>query len=209
MSQLNKTRGEGSSADWKPKLRRKIGIIDFFVLLLVTVVNLRIRFPQIWIDDLTNYEIKNIGIATVIIFSWLVVLWFNGSRDTNILGFGADEYKRLINATLFSFTFIAFVSYIFKLEISRGFVLLIFPTGLISLFISRRIFPLCVLCAKLCGRADGRPPMLQISLYRDICKCALFTIYRTIFANRSFLIWGSIPKDICNGRGPLSFVFYD
>jgi exopolysaccharide biosynthesis polyprenyl glycosylphosphotransferase len=161
VSQLNKTRGEGSSADWKPKLRRKIGIIDFFVLLLVTVVNLRIRFPQIWVDDLTNYEIKNIGIATVILFSWLVVLWFNGSRDTNILGFGADEYKRLINATLFSFTFIAFISYIFKLEISRGFVLLIFPTGLISLFITRRILRKRLLKSRNEGRYVSRVLLLH------------------------------------------------
>jgi exopolysaccharide biosynthesis polyprenyl glycosylphosphotransferase len=161
VSQLNKTRGEGSSADWKPKLRREIGVIDFFVLLVVTIVNLRIRFPQIWIDDLTNYEIKNIGIATVIIFSWLVVLWFNGSRDTNILGFGADEYKRLINATLFSFTFIAFVSYIFKLEISRGFVLLIFPTGLISLFISRRILRKRLLKSRNEGRYVSRVLLLH------------------------------------------------
>ena len=161
MSQLNRTSGEGSSADWKPKLRRKIGIVDFFVLLLVTVVNLRIRFPQIWIDDLTNYEIKNLGIATVILFSWIIVLWFNGSRDTNILGFGADEYKRLINATLFSFTFIAFISYIFKLEISRGFVLLIFPTGLISLFISRRILRKRLLKLRNEGRYVSRVLLLH------------------------------------------------
>ena len=115
MSRLNKTRGEGSSADWKPKLRSEIVVVDFFVLLFVTVVNLRFRFPQIWIDDLSNYELRNIGIATLILTSWLFVLWFNGSRETNILGFGADEYKRLINAALFSFTFVAFISYIFKL----------------------------------------------------------------------------------------------
>ena len=29
MSQLNKTRGEGSSADWKQKLRREIASVDF------------------------------------------------------------------------------------------------------------------------------------------------------------------------------------
>jgi exopolysaccharide biosynthesis polyprenyl glycosylphosphotransferase len=161
VSQLNKTRGEGSSAEWKPKLRKKIGIVDFFVLLLVTVVNLRIRFPQIWIDDLTNYEIKNIGIATLILFSWIIVLWFNGSRDTNILGFGADEYKRLINATLFSFTFIAFISYIFKLEISRGFVLLIFPTGLISLFITRRFLRKRLLKSRNEGRYVSRVLLLH------------------------------------------------
>ena len=161
MSQLNKTRGEGSSADWNPKLRREIGFVDFLVLLLLTIVNLRIRFPQIWIDDLTNYEIKNIGIATLILFSWIIVLWFNGSRDTNILGFGADEYKRLINATLFSFTFIAFISYIFKLEISRGFVLLIFPTGLISLFISRRILRKRLLKSRNEGRYVSRVLLLH------------------------------------------------
>ena len=161
MSQLNKTRGEGASSDWKPKLRREIASIDFFVLLSVTVVTLKIRFPQIWIEDLTNYEIKNIGIATVILFSWIIVLWFNGSRDTNILGFGADEYKRLINATLFSFTFIAFISYIFKLEISRGFVLLIFPTGLISLFISRRILRKRLLKSRNEGRYVSRVLLLH------------------------------------------------
>ena len=161
MPQLNKTSGEGSSADWKPKLRREIASVDFLVLLSVTVVNLRIRFPQIWIDDLNNYEIKNIGIATVILSSWIFVLWFNGSRDTNILGFGADEYKRLINAALFSFTFIAFISYIFKLEISRGFVLLIFPTGLISLFISRRILRKRLLKSRNEGRYVSRVLLLH------------------------------------------------
>ena len=161
MSQLNKTRGEGSSADWKPKLRREIASVDFLVLLSVTVVNLRIRFPQIWIDDLNNYEIKNIGIATVILSSWIFVLWFNGSRDTNILGFGADEYKRLINAALFSFTFIAFISYIFKLEISRGFVLLIYPSGLISLFIFRRILRKRLLKSRNKGRYVSRVLLLH------------------------------------------------
>ena len=161
MSQLNKTRGEGSSADWKPKLRREIASVDFLVLLSVTVVNLRIRFPQIWIDDLNNYEIKNIGIATVILSSWIFVLWFNGSRDTNILGFGADEYKRLINAALFSFTFIAFISYIFKLEISRGFVLSIYPSGLISLFIFRRILRKRLLKSRNEGRYVSRVLLLH------------------------------------------------
>jgi exopolysaccharide biosynthesis polyprenyl glycosylphosphotransferase len=161
VSQLNKTRGEGSSADWKPKLRREIASVDFLVLLSVTVVNLRIRFPQIWIDDLNNYEIKNIGIATVILSSWIFVLWFNGSRDTNILGFGADEYKRLINAALFSFTFIAFISYIFKLEISRGFVLSIYPSGLISLFIFRRILRKRLLKSRNKGRYVSRVLLLH------------------------------------------------
>ena len=137
--QLFSNRGQGSATTWRPKLKRYIGLIDLVVLFAISLIVLELRFPQTLSSSLTNYEIRNITVAALILISWLFFLWFNGSRDTNILGFGADEYKRIINAALFSFTFIAFVSYIFKLEISRGFVLMVFSMGLLSLFIARRI----------------------------------------------------------------------
>jgi len=149
---LTKSRGKGSSLNWKPNLRKNISIIDFFSLLFAVTLILTLRFPQTWQGELSAYEIRNIFLALLVLFSWLFFLWFNGSRDTNILGFGADEYKRLINATLFSFTSIAFISYIFKLEISRAFILLVFPFGLITLFVSRRILRRRLLKARSEGR---------------------------------------------------------
>jgi lipopolysaccharide/colanic/teichoic acid biosynthesis glycosyltransferase len=149
---LTKSRGKGSSLNWKPSLRKNISIIDFFSLLFAVTLILTLRFPQTWQGELSAFEIRNIFLALLVLFSWLFFLWFNGSRDTNILGFGADEYKRLINATLFSFTSIAFISYIFKLEISRAFILLVFPFGLITLFISRRMLRRRLLKARSEGR---------------------------------------------------------
>jgi exopolysaccharide biosynthesis polyprenyl glycosylphosphotransferase len=149
---LTKSRGKGSSLNWKPNLRKKISIIDFFSLVFAVTVILTLRFPQTWQGELSAYEIRNIFLALLVLASWLFFLWFNGSRDTNILGFGADEYKRLINATLFSFTSIAFISYIFKLEISRAFILLVFPFGLITLFVSRRMLRRRLLKARSEGR---------------------------------------------------------
>jgi exopolysaccharide biosynthesis polyprenyl glycosylphosphotransferase len=149
---LTKSRGIGSSLNWKPNLRKNISIIDFFSLLFAVALILTLRFPQTWQGELSAYEIRNIFLAILVLFSWLFFLWFNGSRDTNILGFGADEYKRLINATLFSFTSITFISYIFKLEISRAFILLVFPFGLITLFVSRRILRRRLLKARSEGR---------------------------------------------------------
>ena len=137
--QLFSNRGQGSATTWRPKLKRYIGLIDLVVLFAISLIVLELRFPQTLSSSLTNYELRNITVAALILISWLFFLWFNGSRDTNILGFGADEYKRIINAALLSFTFIAFVSYIFKLEISRGFVLMVFSMGLLSLFIARRL----------------------------------------------------------------------
>jgi exopolysaccharide biosynthesis polyprenyl glycosylphosphotransferase len=149
---LTKSRGRGSSLNWKPNLRKNISIIDSISLLFAVALILTLRFPQTWQGELSAYEIRNIFLAILVLVSWLFFLWFNGSRDTNILGFGADEYKRLINATLFSFTSIAFISYIFKLEISRAYILLVFPFGLITLFISRRMLRRRLLKARSEGR---------------------------------------------------------
>lgn len=133
-----KLRLNKSSDSWKSLIKKKIFIRDFVVLALAIGLVLSLRFPDLWTGEINDYEIRNILTALLIFISWLCFLGLNGSREIKILGFGADEYKKLVNATLLSFTFIAFVSYIFKLEISRAFVLLVFPFGLVSLFISRR-----------------------------------------------------------------------
>ena len=158
---MTNKRGQGSALDWKPNLRKNIAIADLVTLILTLVLILSLRFPETWRGELTNYEIRNIVLALIVLISWLFFLWFNGSRDTNILGFGADEYKKLINATLFSFTFVAFVSYIFKLEFSRLFVLSVFPFGLLVLFIVRRILRKRLLRARNQGRYLSRVLLLH------------------------------------------------
>ena len=157
---INK-RGEGSTQLWKPKLRKNLAFFDLLTLLFSISLIFNFRFPNTWQSGLNDYELRNIVLSLLVLVSWLFFLWFNGSRDTNILGFGADEYKRLTNATLLSFTFIAFISYIFKLEISRGFVLLVFPFGSLLLFIVRRILRRRLLRARNQGRYLSRVLLLH------------------------------------------------
>jgi exopolysaccharide biosynthesis polyprenyl glycosylphosphotransferase len=161
---LTSKRGQGSSLDWKPNLRRNIATADLIALILTLVFILSVRFPETWRGELTNYEIRNIILALLVLVSWLFFLWLNGSRDTNILGFGADEYKKLTNATLLSFTSVAFISYIFKLEISRLFVLSVFPFGLFVLFIVRRVLRRRLLRARNQGRYLSRVLLLHSGL---------------------------------------------
>lgn len=154
-------RGQGSTQLWKPKLRKNLAFFDLLTLVLSISLVLTLRFPNTWQGSLSDYELRNIVLSLLVLGSWLFFLWFNGSRDANILGFGADEYKRLTNATLLSFTFIAFISYIFKLEISRGFVLLVFPFGLLFLFIVRRVLRRRLLRARKQGRYLSRVLLLH------------------------------------------------
>jgi len=60
-----------------------------------------------------------------------------------------------------SFTFIAFISYIFKLEISRAFVLVVYPFGLLVLFIVRRVLRKRLLNARKQGRYLSKVLLLQ------------------------------------------------
>ena len=138
--------------NWKKFLQNKIIIIDFIFLFISIFVILILRFPEILKGEINNYEIRNIIVAFLVYILWLFFLSLNGSRDLKILGFGADEYKRLTSSTLLSFTSIAFISYILKLEISRAFVLLVFPFGLFSLFLSRRILRKNLLKDRLQGK---------------------------------------------------------
>ena len=140
------------SKPWQTQLKIKLTIFDLISLLIAITLVFSVRFPEIWRGELNSYETRNLVIAFVVLLGWLFFLWLNGSRDVKILGFGADEYKRLINATLLSFTFIAFISYIFKLEISRAFVLIVFPFGLLTLFITRRFLRKKLLVDRKKGR---------------------------------------------------------
>ena len=143
---------ETISKQWQTQLKIKLTIFDLISLSIAISLVFSIRFPEIWRGELNSYEARNLVIAFVVLLGWLFFLWLNGSRDVKILGFGADEYKRLINATLLSFTFIAFISYIFKLEISRAFVLVVFPFGLLTLFITRRFLRKKLLVDRKKGR---------------------------------------------------------
>jgi len=138
--------------NWKKFLQNKIIINDFSILFISIFVVLILRFPEILKGKINNYEIRNFILALLVYILWLFFLSLNGSRDLKILGFGADEYKRLTSSALLSFTSIAFISYIFKLEISRAFVLLVFPIGLFSLFLSRRILRKKLLKDRLQGK---------------------------------------------------------
>jgi hypothetical protein len=60
---LTKSRGRGSSLNWKPNLRKNISIIDFISLLFAVALILTLRFPQTWQGELSAYEIRNIFLA--------------------------------------------------------------------------------------------------------------------------------------------------
>ena len=79
---------------------------------------------------------------TVIIalaFIWPVTLWDMGTRSTSIMGYGPEEYRRVLTATLWTLILTAAFAYATGTVRARGLLLGIILIGLILLFLGRNI----------------------------------------------------------------------
>jgi exopolysaccharide biosynthesis polyprenyl glycosylphosphotransferase len=121
---------------WDVKYQAAIMVTDIAVILATLFFTQTIRFG---LDSVKNVQesptlsLLSGGLAAV----WLLALWLNKSRDRRIIGIGATEYSRVISASALVFGLLAVVSYIGKLELARGFLILAFPVGLAGLLIGR------------------------------------------------------------------------
>jgi len=125
--------------NWQSRIKIEILFLDIFLITIALLTGLLVRFPKLFSSNISTFEIYYFLFAFILGFIWILVLSINGSRNVRILGFGADEYKKVANSIFVMFAGIALISYIFKLEVSRGFVLVSFTFGLIFLFLGRRI----------------------------------------------------------------------
>jgi exopolysaccharide biosynthesis polyprenyl glycosylphosphotransferase len=153
--------GTGSTDEWKSTLTIRLWLTDLFAILLAVFVGLVIRYHSFWQDGLSEFELLMLLYGFLIVVIWLAALQFTKSREITILGFGADEYRRVVSASVLVFASIAIFSYVFKLEISRGFILIALVLGLIFLFISRRTLRRRLSKAREQGRYMSRVLLLQ------------------------------------------------
>ena len=88
---------------------------------------------------------------------WLVMLRLQGSYQVEIFGAGADEYKRVLNASVLTAALIGVGSYLAKYELSRGFFVLSFVVGTTAL-----------LCVRFAARLGLRRLRLRGRLRRPV-----------------------------------------
>lgn len=75
-----------------------------------------------------------------LIVAWWLMLGAWNSRQSRILGAGADEYKRVAAASLWLFGLVAIFSYVLRFDTARGYVGIALPVGLLGLILARYLF---------------------------------------------------------------------
>lgn len=119
--------------------RRGLLLTDLAVLATTTA------FAQIWrfgIDsgarttDPLNLSYLQLGACVVV--AWWVMLHLFRTRAPEIIGDGSDEYQRVARATFLLFGWVAIWSLMFKWDMSRGYLAIAFPLGLVGLLVGRK-----------------------------------------------------------------------
>lgn len=124
---------------WQIRYVRRLAGIDAAAVLWATGGALIARFGSAPTEEasLIQTGVPYIYISFGLAASWWIMLSLSGSRDPRILGFGGEEYKRVITSSLWLFGLIAIFSYAFGFDTARGFIGLALPAGLITLLLSR------------------------------------------------------------------------
>lgn len=124
-------------ADWRGRSSRLLGVVDAFVVVWAVVGAFLIRFGLEPGFVVAGQEITYIWLSAALAMSWWFMLGAWNSRQSRVLGSGADEYKRVAAASLWLFGIVAIVSYVLRFDTARGYVGLALPVGLLGLLLGR------------------------------------------------------------------------
>lgn len=127
-----------SGAVWARRYRAKLLVSDALVVSAALTFALLARFgidgASTPIGPLhTGYWATSAVIGAI----WLTSLAALGTRDGRVIGLGATEYKRVVNASAITFGLLAITFMIFRVDIARSYFVLAFPLGASVLTLER------------------------------------------------------------------------
>ncbi len=128
--------------EWRSRYARRLLVFD---ALAITWVVFGVQLAWLGFGDYSVASAgANIGlfggyftVSLILIISWVTILTIFGSRQAKVVGAGSQEYKLVATATTWLFGFVAIVSYLLQIQLARGYVLIAFPVGLVTLLFVR------------------------------------------------------------------------
>ncbi|TAK70408.1 MAG: sugar transferase [Actinomycetota bacterium] len=83
-------------------------------------------------DGVARPDTLYVATALLLAIVWICVLAWRGAYDARSIGTGTEEHKRVVGAALLTFGTVASLSFLFDTEVSRAFVVISIPLGLLA-----------------------------------------------------------------------------
>jgi exopolysaccharide biosynthesis polyprenyl glycosylphosphotransferase len=123
--------GAGS---WTVRYLRRAAFADIGCGLIAGLLAFQIRFD----DQVGEYLVLSLTLPLV----WVATVALSGANDSRFIGVGTDEFRRVLNAGAFLIAAVAILSYAFKAELARGYVVIALPSvtafDLLARFVLRK-----------------------------------------------------------------------
>lgn len=113
---------------------RQMVIVDAAVLTVAVVCGYLVRFQE---PDFMGPRLRHLVVGGVLIVAWLLSLKLMRCYDDRVLGYGADEYRRVGAASLRLAAAVAIAGYVVDAGISRVFLAISFTVGTLGLVVAR------------------------------------------------------------------------
>ncbi|MGI9821976.1 sugar transferase [Agromyces sp. Marseille-Q5079] len=121
---------------WARHYRDRLRSTDATIVAIVTLASVAVRLVVVGAPVANEGAIERIGVPVAIAAAWLLALSAFRTRDPHILGVGAVEYRRIINATATAFGLIAILFLIIQTSGARWY-LVAAPIGGAALLLTR------------------------------------------------------------------------
>lgn len=150
--------------NWRRQIQLRLVLVDSVAIIVAVTVAFVLRFGRPAVDTLSNLDY--FWCAVYLAITWLILMFMNQAYRTDCIGLGPEEYRRVGKATFAVFGLFAIVSMIFKIEISRSFLAVALPLGLLLLFAGRWVIRTGLNRARETGRYVD--PVLVIGAPQEV-----------------------------------------
>lgn len=128
-------------SDWRRRYARFLALTDFIIIVSV-VFGAQVGWlgfhAGVETDAVPRFSYTVVSIVLVVL--WMFALALNDTRSDRVIGVGADEYRRIFDASFMLFGLVAIFAFLAKVELARGYLLIALPLGVFLLIAARYLW---------------------------------------------------------------------
>ena len=125
-----------SRATWYAKYRMLLISTDALMVAMALTATYLLRFGEVG-AQVSGSSFPYLAVAILIGLLWLLLMGAVESRSRKVIGAGLEEYRRVLNASLYTFGVVAIGSYLTQTQLSRCFFVTTLPLGALLLLVGR------------------------------------------------------------------------
>ena len=130
--------------DWRRRYAYRLVITDTLVLCWAVFGAAYLSFdpvePLVGAPQFSVFNVNYFMVSAAMVVVWTTVLAAVGSRNYRVIGTGSAEFKAVLQSAVIILLLICLTNFTLKLDVSRKFVLVALPLGLLALVVSRMLW---------------------------------------------------------------------